>query len=160
MAIDSSTSAEVQPIVYRYAGRPETIKGAKAVFHLGGTDIIRARVQVLEQGKGETTLHTHVAVDTFWMVLKGRARFYGPGDAIVADLGPQEGIITPRGSKYWFASVDEEPLEILQIAAHDKSLPNKAIFQREIRYDQSEYDRYILNEERGGKAEILVGDLE
>ena len=51
------------------------------------------------------------------MVLKGRVRFYGPGDVLIGEFGPHEGTITPRFSRYWFENVGEEDLEILQVAA-------------------------------------------
>jgi hypothetical protein len=52
-------------------------------------------------------------------VIKGRVRFYGPGDVLLKELGANEGIITPRYSRYWFECVGEEDLELLQIAASD-----------------------------------------
>jgi mannose-6-phosphate isomerase-like protein (cupin superfamily) len=53
------------------------------------------------------------------MVLKGRARFYGEGDELIAELGPHDGILLPRHFKYWFESASEETLELLQVEAAD-----------------------------------------
>jgi hypothetical protein len=50
-------------------------------------------------------------------VLKGRIRFYGPGDVLQGDFGPGEGIFMPRGARYWFESASEEEAELLQVAA-------------------------------------------
>src|SRR5262249_41003019 len=93
----------------------------KQVFNLGGSDIVRGIVQVVEPGKGENELHFHTGVDTFWMVLSGRVRFHGPGDAVYAELGRHEGMITPRGLLYWFENCGDEALELLQIAARDRT---------------------------------------
>src|SRR5437879_3465016 len=89
------------------------------------TDILFADVQILRDG-GETNLHSHSHLDGFWMVLSGRARFYGEGDALIGDLGPREGVLLPRGTKYWFESVGPEPLEILQIEASDRAMLTNA----------------------------------
>jgi mannose-6-phosphate isomerase-like protein (cupin superfamily) len=57
--------------------------------------------------------------------LSGHARFYGEGDVVLGDLGKHEGILLPRGTKYWFESVGSEPLELLQIEASDKPVPTR-----------------------------------
>ena len=71
-------------------------------------------VQVVKEG-GENNLHYHTNSDGAWMVLKGRAKFYGVGDKMLGELGPNEGIVIPGGSRYWFEKAGDEDLEILQI---------------------------------------------
>ena len=72
-------------------------------------------MQVIKKG-GETTLHSHAAMDGLWMVLSGRARFYGAGNEVIGEFGALEGVYIPRNVKYWFASVsDDPPLQILQV---------------------------------------------
>ena len=97
------------------------VERGKTIVWLARTDILFADVQVLKDG-GETNLHSHSHLDGFWMVLSGRARFYGEGDALIAELGKHEGVLLPRGTKYWFESVGPEPLEVLQIEASDKAI--------------------------------------
>lgn len=106
--------SKTQPTVFKYE-RPETDK-AKAFVRFFRGDIMRASVQVVNEG-GENNLHAHPSTDGFWMVLGGRARFYGEGDAVIADLGVNEGVHIPRGFEYWFASSSEAPLEILHVTA-------------------------------------------
>ena len=53
----------------------------------------------------------------FWLVLGGRAKFYGPGDEDLGEFGRHEGIFIPRGARYWFERVGEEELEILRVGA-------------------------------------------
>lgn len=95
--------------------RSSTAKG-KASFRLCRSDLVRADVKVLVEG-GEDELHYHPGNDGFWMVLEGRARYYGEGDVVISELGKHEGILIPRGFSYWFESVGDEPLELLHVAA-------------------------------------------
>lgn len=107
----------VKPKVFKYE-KPEFDHG-KAMVWLARSDIVWGLVQVVKEG-GETNLHSHSAVDGFWMVLSGRARFYGEGDQLIAELGKYEGVLIPRGAKYWFESAGDEPAEILQVAGFVK----------------------------------------
>ncbi len=72
-------------------------------------------------------MHKHTAMDGFWFVLRGRARFYGDNDVLVADLGEHEGIFVPRDTKYWFEAGDCEQLELLQVEAIDHRIKNDMI---------------------------------
>lgn len=114
-------SNEPQARVFKYT-RPE-MRTKKTFVKLARTDRMMAYVQVLSSG-GENNLHSHGHLDGFWMVLGGRARFYGEGDKLLADLGPHEGILVPRSFKYWFESASAEPLELLQIEAADIPMPD------------------------------------
>lgn len=117
----SQTATEPQARVFRYT-RPE-MRTRKTFVKLARTDRMLAYVQVLSSG-GENNLHSHGHLDGFWMVLKGRARFYGDGDRLLADLGPHEGIMVPRNFRYWFESASPEPLELLQVEAADIPMPD------------------------------------
>jgi mannose-6-phosphate isomerase-like protein (cupin superfamily) len=108
--------AESRLQAIRYAP-PETDR-PKDILMLGRTDRLRTVVQVVKEG-GENNLHYHTNSDTLWMVLKGRARFYGVGDRPLGDLGPHEGIVIPGGARYWFEKVGPETLEILQVVAKE-----------------------------------------
>jgi len=118
MPSDRHSAAESKSHSYRYA-KPERIASGKGMVNLGKTDIVKSWVQVVKKNGGENNLHYHKHVDTFWMVLKGRVRFYGPGDEVIGEFGPHEGTITPRYSRYWFENVGEDDLELLQVAAYD-----------------------------------------
>lgn len=111
---------EAQPFRYR---RPE-LKGTRGIAPLARSDILFSAVQVIRKG-GENTLHSHSAMDGFWFVLKGRARFYGEADRLIAEIGEHEGVFVPRDVPYWFESVGDEVLELLQVEAIDKRIPNK-----------------------------------
>lgn len=105
---------------FRYE-KPQS-QANKQIVRLARTDRMFAGVQVVRKG-GENNLHSHPNMDGFWMVLKGRVRFYGEGDAVLGEFGLMEGMLIPRGFKYWFEVVGEEELELLQFEAFAKSLP-------------------------------------
>jgi mannose-6-phosphate isomerase-like protein (cupin superfamily) len=118
------SAQQTQETVFKYL-TPEVDK-AKTVVRLCRSDIMYASVHVLTHG-GETNLHAHLAQDGFWMVLRGKARFYGEGNVVIAELGPNEGILVPRGFQYWFESSSSELLELLQVEAIDKTMKNGRI---------------------------------
>lgn len=106
---------------FRYK-KPESLgKSGKAIVQLAESDIIRGRVQIVREG-GENNLHSHKGMDGFWMVLKGRVRFYGPGDEVIGEFGEHEGILLPRGTQYWFEKAGEGDLELLQMASFEKGV--------------------------------------
>ena len=123
-------SREAQTFKYE---TPEVERG-KTIMWLCRTDRLIADVQILKEG-GETNLHSHSHLDGFWFVLSGRVRFYGEGDQVLGDLGKHEGILLPRGTKYWFESVGSEPLELLQIEASDKAIGTR----EELMADRTDY---------------------
>jgi mannose-6-phosphate isomerase-like protein (cupin superfamily) len=109
-------AAEAEPTTYRYS-KPSDVNTAKGFINLGRRDMVRGAVQVVKKHGGENNLHYHTTSASFWMVLKGRVRFYGPDDVVIGEFGPHEGTITPRFARYWFESVGEEDLELLQVSA-------------------------------------------
>jgi mannose-6-phosphate isomerase-like protein (cupin superfamily) len=115
---------------FRYIA-PQDMKRDRALIPLARSDILLSMVQIFRGGGGEQEMHTHTAMDGFWFVLRGRARFYGDGNVLVADLGKHEGIFVPRNAKYWFEAGDCDQLELLQVEAIDHRVKNEMI-----RYDE------------------------
>ena len=89
---------------------------SKSTFKLCKSDLVKSDVKFLAKGS-RNVLHYHSGNDGFWLVLEGQARYYTEGDVVVAELGKHEGILIPRGFRYWFESVGDEPLEVLHVAA-------------------------------------------
>lgn len=113
------TEAEARITTFSYA-KPDVATG-KGSVQLAKTDRIRGLVQIVKKNGGENNLHYHTNADSMWMVLKGRVRFYGPGDEVIGEFGPFEGTITPAFSRYWFENVGDGDLELLQVGArHDR----------------------------------------
>ena len=108
--------AEADPLTFAYS-KPSGVNAGKGFVSLGRKDIVRGVVQVVKKHGGENNLHYHTTSASFWMVLKGRVRFYGPDDVLIGEFGPHEGTITPRYSRYWFENAGDEDLEILQVSA-------------------------------------------
>ena len=123
--VQQSADQTLKATVFAYES-PETLDRPKGIARLCRSDIIYSSVQLLEEG-GENNLHAHSAQDGVWIVLKGRARFYGKDDALLAEIGPLQGLHIPRGFYYWFEKVGSERLEILQVEAIDKTVVNKRL---------------------------------
>ncbi len=111
--------------IHTFAFNPPKVecKTQKKKMHikLAGTNSCRASIQILHNG-GENNLHYHPNMDLIYMVLKGRIRFYGPGDKLLGDFGPSEGLLLPENSRYWFESVGDEEAHLMQIAGFPKGV--------------------------------------
>ena len=114
-AFHREQETKVQTFAYQ---RPEAGDGPKDIVRLAKTRLGGFMVQVIHEG-GENNLHYHNNSDTTWFVLRGGAKFYGPGDVLIAELGPEEGIAIPGGARYWFEKTGEADLELLQCVAYD-----------------------------------------
>lgn len=110
-------SGEIQPFRYE---RPET-ESPKKVLWLARTDRLFATMQVIRKG-GETNLHSHSHLDGFWYVLAGRGRFYSDHTKLACEIGPNEGVLIPRGVKYWFEAIGDDPLELIQVECSDVAM--------------------------------------
>lgn len=117
--------ADAMVIPYSYK-KPSEIGAAKGRVNLCKTEAIRGVVQIVKKNGGENNLHYHTNSDSFWMVLKGRVRFYGPDNKLIGEFGPHEGTSTPRYSRYWFENAGEEDAELLQVAAMWKTGMNES----------------------------------
>jgi mannose-6-phosphate isomerase-like protein (cupin superfamily) len=109
--------AQKRITTFSYA-KPDGVTAGKGFIALSRTDIMKGVVQVVKKHGGENNLHYHSRMDSFWMVLKGRVRFYGPGNVVIGEFGPHEGMVTPRFCRYWFENIGDDDLELLQVAAY------------------------------------------
>ena len=101
-------------------------EGVKKTWQVCNSDLMKVQVQVVKSG-GENNLHTHTGEDAFWYVVSGAVRFYGEGDKVIGEYQKGEGILVPRGFKYWFESASSDQLEILRVTAKDQSVDNKRV---------------------------------
>jgi len=106
--------------------RTPEFEGVKKTWQVCNSDLMKVQVQVVKNG-GENNLHTHTGEDAFWYVISGAVKFYGEGDKLVGEYKKGEGILVPRGYKYWFESASQEPLEILRVTAKDQNIDNKRV---------------------------------
>jgi gentisate 1,2-dioxygenase len=114
---------EATPRVFRYE-KPDTGGRPRVFKKLGLTDILFAGVQVCRPGAANV-MHSHSGMDGFYLVLKGRMRFYGEGDVVLGDFGPMEGVVMPRNTPYWMEVVGDEEVELLHIEAFDRRVANR-----------------------------------
>jgi mannose-6-phosphate isomerase-like protein (cupin superfamily) len=78
---------------------------------------------------GENELHTHPNEDHTFVILQGKAKFYGPaGEEKI--IGKDEGVLLPRGSFYWFHCCSEEPLVMVRVGAASGDAPTSERFKR------------------------------
>ena len=101
-------------------------EGVKKTWQVCNSDLMKVQVQVVKNG-GENNLHTHTGEDAFWYVISGAVKFYGEGDKVIGEYQKGEGILVPRGFKYWFESASNDTLEILRVTAKDQSVDNKRV---------------------------------
>lgn len=80
---------------------------------LANTENMWATLKVYASG-GENGLHTHPNEDHTFIIMQGRARYYGP-NGVIGDRGALEGIMLPAGAYYWFEAISDEPLVILRV---------------------------------------------
>src|SRR5436190_1976897 len=103
--------------------RPPLLDSGKQTYPLAADDLMHATVMVADSG-GETVVHSHLAMDQVFLVLAGQATFYKGLDEIVGVLGPMEGILVPRGAKYWYEKTSDENLVLFRTAANDPNAPH------------------------------------
>ena len=109
--------AELQTFRYDGPDAPQVRKrGERGDSHdLITNDKVISTIQIMKKGQGNT-IHSHRDQDGYWFVLAGRVKFHSVGQEIIAELGKNEGIYVPHGTRYWFESVDDEPLQILRVS--------------------------------------------
>ena len=106
-----------------FKGRP---KKSERLITRNDSTLLGLGMQVVLEG-GETNRHAHTGQDAAWLVLEGRARFYGKTENDVFELDPLEGIFKPDGHDYWFESASEKPLKILRMSARDPRAESKRL---------------------------------
>lgn len=90
---------------------------AKVIEGVARTELLSTAVQIVRNG-GETNLHVRAGKVGVWVVLGGQAAFSG-GDDNRTVSKRNDAIVPPAGTKFWFESVDDEPLEIIRVGARD-----------------------------------------
>lgn len=89
---------------------------------VAATDRMWVNLKTYAQG-GENTLHAHPNEDHVFIVLQGKAVFFGP-DGESVTFARNEGIMLPRGCSYYFHADESEPLVLLRVGCvFDASKP-------------------------------------
>jgi len=125
--------------VFKY--QTPQFEGVKKTLQVCNSDLMKVQVQVVKDG-GENNLHSHTGDDAFWYVMSGAVKFYGEGDEVIGEFNKGEGILIPRGFKYWFESASDEPLEIIRVAARDQNVENKRVSEAPLKPWMVESNRF------------------
>lgn len=100
-----------KPQLFRLRAQlPEKGRGSAL---LAATDRMWVNLKTYAEG-GENTLHAHANEDHAFIILQGRATFYGP-DGESVTFGRNEGLLLPRGCKYYFHAEPGEALVLLRV---------------------------------------------
>jgi hypothetical protein len=99
---------------------PSRVPGVDSNLDLADNDHCNARIQILKPGKNKRGLHYHPNQDQFYMVLKGRVRYYGPDDEALGELGPMEGIFYPENARYWMERVGPDEAWLIHFSVYPK----------------------------------------
>lgn len=149
-------AVDVVPTAFAYRKPPARERG-KEVVRLCETPMLRGSVQIVRKSVREC-LHSHTGLDGFWFVLRGRVRFYGPGDVTLGEFGPHEGILIPSATQYGFECVTAEDAELLQVLAYDRNGPVKRKNHAPREYDRSEVRFFDARQPSEDADEVPTAD--
>lgn len=125
--------------------RAELLLQGRSDTPLAATNALTLVLKVYASG-GENELHAHPQEDHAFVVLSGRASFYGPADECVT-LEPLQGIMLPRGSMYRFHAQEGEPLVLLRVgtpANHCMPRPTRLAADGQPMHGDSVENRTVL----------------
>jgi mannose-6-phosphate isomerase-like protein (cupin superfamily) len=113
----AAIEAEPKPSVFDL--RIQLLKQGRTGRRKAETSRLRVGVKSYAMG-GENALHTHRNQDHAFIILQGKATFYGT-DGKIGTLGRHQGIMIPLGAFYSFESCGEEPLILLRVGGMDRA---------------------------------------
>jgi len=86
---------------------------------LADTGNLELKIRCYAVGGGENAMHAHHGQDHSFIILQGRARYFGP-QGEERELARNEGIMLPAGCYYCFENCGDEPLVVLRIESTTK----------------------------------------
>ena len=109
----TDSNESIEPQIFRV--RTQLLSKGRSDYTLARTKGLSIRIKCYAEG-GENTLHTHPGQDHTFIVMAGKAKFYGV-DGEVTELTRNQGILIPEGFYHYFSSCGDEPLVMLRISA-------------------------------------------
>ncbi|MDM0066961.1 MULTISPECIES: cupin domain-containing protein [unclassified Variovorax] len=82
---------------------------------LGASSCMNVVLKTYASG-GENELHAHANEDHLFVIMQGRAVFYGPRDE-TREVARNDCVLIPAGAFYWFHASGDEPLVLLRVGA-------------------------------------------
>ncbi len=119
----NNTFTNIEPQIFQV--RTQLLSKGRSDYTLARTEAMSVRIKCYAQG-GENVLHTHPGQDHTFVVLAGRAKFYGI-DGEVTELTRNQGILLPEGFYHYFSSCGDEPLVMLRISAEKRKVKARRI---------------------------------
>lgn len=149
--------SQSRPGLKRVSYQKPTLSGPRGMTMLAFSDILSVIVQTMAPGARQG-LHTHGSYDGFYFVLSGRARFYGRGNELFAEIGPNEGVFVPRGTPYAFEALGGE-VQLLAIDATDKT-QKETFISHEAGSDKANFEFFAPEGERMETQEFKMDVIE
>lgn len=107
---------ENAPKSSRFKMKIELLQKGSKTRMMARTDNMWMQIRCYAPYEGENAMHAHHHTDHSFVVLQGKARFFGPlGE--VWDLTRNDGIMLPSGAFYCFENSGDEPLVVMRIAS-------------------------------------------
>lgn len=101
LPLNPSATVERAPFQVFTTGTPDESEHAMRIRPLARSGALALYVRAFADGGGEAGLHAHPD-DAIWLVLEGRASFFGEGGRPLGELGPHGGILVPALASYRF----------------------------------------------------------
>ena len=114
---------EIEPQIFQV--KTQLLSKGRSDYMLAQTEGMSIRIKCYATG-GENVLHTHPGQDHTFIVLAGKAKFYGVNGE-VTELVKNQGILIPEGFYHYFSSCGEEALVMLRIAAEKRKVRARRI---------------------------------
>jgi len=93
--------------------KAQLLDDGRSIIPLAETENMWAWMKVFASG-GENIIHAHTNEDHMFIILAGRAIFYGPNGE-EKEVGCNDGLMLPAGTLYRFHASSDEPLVIVRI---------------------------------------------
>ncbi|WP_019507453.1 cupin domain-containing protein [Pleurocapsa sp. PCC 7319] len=116
-------ASDVEPQIFQV--KTQLLSKGRSDYTLARTEAMSIRIKCYAQG-GENVLHTHPGQDHTFVVMAGKAKFYGINGE-VTELTKNQGILIPEGFYHYFSSCGDEALVMLRISAEKRKVRARRI---------------------------------
>ena len=147
-ALDANIRKGVQPQFFKLEAQLPT--QGRTNIPMAASKCMTVVLKTYASG-GENELHSHPEEDHTFVILQGKAKFYGPNEETKI-IGEGEGVLLPPGSFYWSHVTSDEPLVMLRVGA--------AAGEGKDRYRRIDIDGNIMtgDDPRNKQVELHLSD--
>ena len=112
MAIDT----EARPTAEIFELKAPLLSLGRSNLALATTDLMTLRLKVYAEG-GENAMHYHTDEEHAFIVLQGEATFHLDTEENARVVQQWQGVMLPKGARYYFQSSGDENLVLLRVGA-------------------------------------------